>query len=159
MKVWNGSAFVDPSGYKVWNGSAFVDPELYTWNGTSYDKVWPTFEPFTLENVNLTDEPVPAGASGCWVTLGGAGGGGGSGRRSNSGYRYGGGGGGGGAFIERVWIPRASLGSTYTITRGAGGAGGARVTSSGDGRDGTSGGGVHFQLGQRLIVSGRRTSR
>ncbi|QAY04878.1 minor tail protein [Mycobacterium phage Ochi17] len=42
MKVWNGTAFVDPTAFKVWNGSAFVNPELYTWNGTSFDKVWPT---------------------------------------------------------------------------------------------------------------------
>ncbi|AWN04948.1 hypothetical protein I5H21_gp024 [Mycobacterium phage Byougenkin] len=42
MKVWNGSAFVDPSSFKVWNGTTFVDVELYSWNGTDYDKVWPT---------------------------------------------------------------------------------------------------------------------
>ncbi|QXO12825.1 hypothetical protein SEA_LATRETIUM_25 [Mycobacterium phage Latretium] len=42
MKVWNGTAFVDPSSFKVWNGTAFVDPELYTWNGSGYHKLWPT---------------------------------------------------------------------------------------------------------------------
>ncbi|WDW19999.1 minor tail protein [Mycobacterium phage LOCARD] len=45
MKVWNGTAFVDPTAFKVWNGSAFVNPELYTWNGTSFDKVWPSLSP------------------------------------------------------------------------------------------------------------------
>ncbi|AYD87773.1 hypothetical protein SEA_ARCUSANGELUS_24 [Mycobacterium phage ArcusAngelus] len=149
MKVWNGTAFVDPSAFKVWNGTAFVDPELYTWNGTSYDKVWPTFEPFTLENVNLTDEPVPAGASGCWVTLGGAGGGGGSGRRANSGSRYGGGGGGGGAYIPRVFIPASLLGPTYTVSRGIGGSGG----SGSSGVSGSGGGPSTFSSGSVILIA------
>ncbi|MCG7607070.1 hypothetical protein [Mycobacterium sp. CnD-18-1] len=49
MKVWNGSAFIDPS-FKVWNGSAYVSPKLYFWNGSSYDQLWP--EPLTLVGVN-----------------------------------------------------------------------------------------------------------
>ncbi|QDF19908.1 minor tail protein [Mycobacterium phage ThetaBob] len=103
------------------------------------------FEPFTEENVNRTNAPVPVGTTGAWVRLGGAGGGGGSGRRSNSGYRYGGGGGGGGAYID-VWVPVELMGSTYSVTLGTGGAGGAKAYS-GDGRDGADGGASTFTSG------------
>ncbi|WNM68416.1 hypothetical protein SEA_STARCEVICH_25 [Mycobacterium phage Starcevich] len=54
MKVWNGTAFVDPTAFKVWNGSAFVDPELYTWNGTSFDKIWPSTPAPTVQYVGGT---------------------------------------------------------------------------------------------------------
>lgn len=41
-KIWNGSAFVDPSAYRVWNGSAFAAPNsMWTWNGSSFVKIWP----------------------------------------------------------------------------------------------------------------------
>lgn len=43
MKIWNGTEFVDPAGYKVWNGTAFVDPkEIHTWDGAQFVKQWPT---------------------------------------------------------------------------------------------------------------------
>ncbi|UVK63833.1 hypothetical protein SEA_LILYPAD_29 [Gordonia phage LilyPad] len=45
-KVWNGSAFVDPVGYKFWNGSAYAEPKaISVWDGSSYKKIWPTFRP------------------------------------------------------------------------------------------------------------------
>ncbi|AIM50148.1 hypothetical protein PBI_BUZZLYSEYEAR_26 [Mycobacterium phage BuzzLyseyear] len=156
MKVWNGSAFVDPTAFKVWNGTAFVDVELHAWNGSSYDKLWPTFTPFTLENVNLTDEPVPAGASGCWVTLIGGGGSGGTGRRIGAGNnRSGGGGGGGGAKVSRVWVPVSSMGSTYTVVRGLGGAAVTDVGStSANGKPGNAGGSSLFSSGSVQLTAG-----
>ena len=76
------------------------------------------FKPFNEENTNRTSQAIPSGASGCWVTLIGPGGIGGQGL---SGINYSGGsGGGGGARINRVWIPRTSLGSTYSVTQGVG---------------------------------------
>lgn len=82
--------------------------------------------PYNEENVAVTGGTVPSGASGCYVTIiGGGGGGGKANARSTSPYTdYGGGGGGGGGKVARVWIPKASLGATYTVEVGGGGAGG-----------------------------------
>ncbi|ALA48572.1 minor tail protein [Mycobacterium phage PopTart] len=157
MKVWNGTAFVDPTAFKVWNGTAFVNPELYTWNGTSFDKVWPTFEPFSISSEDpgyedLIDEPVPEGASGCWVTLVGGGGGGGAGYQSfDDTYRRGGGGGAGGAKIPRVWVPREAMGSSYSVVLGLGGA----YTGGGStGFGGTDGGSSSFLSGSVSLIAG-----
>ncbi|MBU8830821.1 serine hydrolase domain-containing protein [Mycolicibacterium goodii] len=104
------------------------------------------FEPFIEENVNRTDAPVPDGATGAWVTLGGAGGGGGKGATGGEGtIRYGGNGGGGGAKIHRTWVPRELMGTTYSVTQGLGGSGGGSGWGSNNGQDGgrsqfTSGG-------------------
>ncbi|AJA43610.1 hypothetical protein PBI_THOR_35 [Mycobacterium phage Thor] len=71
-------------------------------------KIWPPvpdFTPFTISSedpgyTDIYDEPVPEGASGCWVTLfGGGGGGGGSGMHA-SGNAHGGNGGDGYVLIE-----------------------------------------------------------
>ena len=82
--------------------------------------------PYNEENVAVTGGTVPSGASGCYVTIiGGGGGGGKANAKSTSPYTdYGGGGGGGGGKVARVWIPKASLGATYTVEVGGGGAGG-----------------------------------
>ncbi|ATN88620.1 minor tail protein [Mycobacterium phage Demsculpinboyz] len=119
--------------------------------GTPTVTVKAAFEPFTEENVNRTNAPVPVGTTGAWVRLGGAGGGGGSGRRSNSGYRYGGGGGGGGAYID-VWVPVELMGPTYSTTRGLGGAGGAK-SYSGDGKDGSAGSASSFSSGSVSLTA------
>ncbi|AER47888.1 minor tail protein [Mycobacterium phage Lucky2013] len=121
--------------------------------GTPTVEVKAAFEPFTEENVNRTNTPVPSGATGAWVTLGGAGGGGGSGRRSNSGYRYGGGGGGGGAYVDRVFVPVELMGDTYTVTRGLGGNGGSK-SYSGDGSSGSNGGDSSFISGDVSLIAG-----
>lgn len=71
--------------------------------------IWRPFTPFDEENVTRTDQPVPDGCSGVWVTLIGRGG---DGSTSNGGY-----GGGGGAYVARTFIPRSSLGATYTVAR------------------------------------------
>jgi len=37
LKIWNGSAYADPSQYRIWNGSAFVAPQgVYEWDGTKF---------------------------------------------------------------------------------------------------------------------------
>lgn len=82
-------------------------------------KIWERFNPFRIENVNITNEAVPDGALGCWVTLIGGGGGGAAGQKTSS---TGGGSGAGGAKVVRIWIPRDLLGATYSISRGIGGA-------------------------------------
>ena len=86
--------------------------------------------PFTEPNVTRINRPIPANASGCYVTLIGGGGGGGKGYASGATDRGGGGGGGGGAVITRTWIPLASLGSTYSVTVGTGGVTNANGTAS-----------------------------
>ncbi|WP_161552073.1 glycine-rich domain-containing protein [Mycobacterium xenopi] len=73
------------------------------------------FTPFAEENINRTNQPVPFGCSGCWVTLIG---GGASGNQAN--VTAGQQGGPGGGRLNRVFIPAASLGSTYSVTRGLG---------------------------------------
>lgn len=78
------------------------------------------FTPYSEENTNRTNQPVPAGASGCWVTLTG---GGASGSTEGDG-------GGGGAGIQRVWIPASLLGPTYSVSVGVGGVNGASGTAS-----------------------------
>jgi hypothetical protein len=91
-----------------------------------------TFTPFTVENTNVVNEVIPAGTSGCWVTLVGAGGGGGKGFSGGTGTtRTGGKGGGGGAQIPEVFIPVANLGSTYSTSFGTGGAGSTAPNSAG----------------------------
>ena len=93
--------------------------------------------PFSLENFSVTNGTVPSGTSGCYVTLIGGGG---------TGWYTGG---GGGARVDRVWIPVASLGSTYTITRGLGvsqNSGTASVFSSGS-ITLTAGGGIRGDSG------------
>jgi hypothetical protein len=83
-------------------------------------RIWPTFVPFTIQNINYTDEPVPAWTEGCWVTLlggGGNGSGGSTGSGSNK-IATGGDGGGGGARINRFFVPADLLGETFTLTMG-----------------------------------------
>lgn len=110
------------------------------------------FEPFSEENVNRTNQPVPSGVAGCWVTLGGGGGGGGGGQK-NTPNAYGGGGGGGGAKIFRTWIPVALLGSTYSVTRGALGNGGTGSTTR-NGSAGVNGGASTFTSGSVSLSAG-----
>ncbi len=113
----------------------------------------PSYTVPPIENTTLTDEPVPAGTAGCYVTLLGAGGGAGSARNASSGNAYGGSGGGGGAKVFRTFIPVADLGSTYSVTQGLKGVAGAAV-SSGDGNPGTDGGNSSFVSGSVSLVAG-----
>jgi len=104
-----------------------------------------TFAPFNEENLNRTNQPVPQGASGVWVTLLGAGASGGNGAAGNSGLRHGGSGGGGGARVGRSFIDVSSLGATYSVTRGTTSGAASTVTSGGitltaGGGSGTTGG-------------------
>ncbi|AFU20793.1 minor tail protein [Mycobacterium phage Marcell] len=127
-------------------------------------KIWPPvpdFTPFTISSEDpgyedLIDEQVPEGASGCWVTLIGGGGSGGTGRRFRAGFgRSGGGGGGGGAKVSRVWVPKSSLGSTYTVLRGLGGAAVTDLGSSDtDGKPGNAGGSSLFSSGGVQLTAG-----
>lgn len=84
----------------------------------------------TEENTNRTNQAVPAGTFGCYITLIGNGGGGGSAAGSAFSDRGGGGGGGGAAVVQRSFIARSALGSTYSVTRGTGGTSGIAGTSS-----------------------------
>ena len=81
-----------------------------------------TFVPFTEENIDRVNYPVPMGHSGCWVTLVGGGGSGGDGDGGVFSVRGGGGGGGGGGLVQRSFIAASEMGPTYTVTRGRGGA-------------------------------------
>ncbi|MFV8049956.1 hypothetical protein [Mycobacterium sp. 48b] len=110
------------------------------------------FVAFTETNVARTNQPVPDGAEGCWVTLVGAGGGGGGGMFASS-SPFGGAGGGGGAKVFRTWIPVALLGSTYTVTRGGWTSGGVGVTS-GNGGNGPTGGASTFSSGSVSLSAG-----
>lgn len=108
---------------------------------------------YNEENLDLLSQPVPE-STGCWVTLVGGGGGGGAGGESNS--DLGGQGGGGGARL-RVFIPRASLGDTYTVMRGLGGKPGkASWVQFGDnaGGPGLSGGHSVFNSGSVSLFAG-----
>lgn len=93
-------------------------------NGTLSATMVPAFEPFNEENVPRINQPTPAGCVGAWVSLIGAGGAGGNGGTA----AVSGSGGGGGGRVDRTFIPVASLGPTYTVTRGVGG---ASATASG----------------------------
>lgn len=110
------------------------------------------FVAFTETNIARTNQPVPDGAEGCWVTLIGAGGGGGGGQFASS-SPFGGAGGGGGAKVFRTWIPVALLGSTYTVTRGGWTSGGLGVTT-GNGGNGPSGGASTFSSGSVSLSAG-----
>lgn|GEM_PF-6582042 len=93
-------------------------------------KIWP-FTPFTETNTSRSNQPVPANATGCYVTLIGGGGAGGRGTKASFTAIGGGGGGGGAGVIQRSYISRSSLGSTYSVSVGSGGvSGGASATSS-----------------------------
>ena len=119
----------DPS--VSFTATRFTDGEDYAGAGFGLS---PNFIPFSEQNVNRSSHTVPAGASGCYVTLIGGGGGGGGGRVNGSGTGEGGGGGGGGGKVLRTFIPREDLGSTYTITQGsAGSAGALGAAKGGDG--------------------------
>ena len=60
-----------------------------------------TFIALSETNIARTNQPVPAGTSGCYVTLIGGGGGGGCGSTTS----VVGSGGGGGAQVARTWVP------------------------------------------------------
>lgn len=77
------------------------------------------FQPFNEVNVAKTNASVPDGCTGVWVTLIGAGGPGGTGTISYN--CAGGAGGGGGGRVNRIWIPVASLASTYSVSFGVNG--------------------------------------
>ena len=36
VKVWSGSAWVDPTAVRIWTGSAWVDAAVKTWNGSAW---------------------------------------------------------------------------------------------------------------------------
>lgn len=93
------------------------------------------FVPFTEENVTRVSQPVPDGAAGCWVTLGGGGGGGGGGRYNSSS------------------ATGAALGSTYSVTRGLGGNAGTGNTT-GNGTGGSDGGASVFSSGSVTLTAG-----
>lgn len=111
----------------------------------------PSFTPFNEENVTRTNEPIPVGCAGVWVTATGGGGGGGGGDRAST-NNNGGGGGGGGGRVYRVFCPVASLGPTYSTTIGAAG-----VRGSGAGISptvGTAGGASIFTSGSVSLSAG-----
>lgn len=93
------------------------------------------FQPFNEINVARTAQPVPVNASGVYVTLIGAGNKGGNGTAAYN--ASGGAGGGGGGRVNRVRIPRALLGDTYSTSFGINGvdsifaSGGITLTAEG----------------------------
>lgn len=87
--------------------------------------LWTAFDPITYINTSFVDAPVPELLSeGFYVTLIGGGAKGGTGDRGGGtgglGTARGGGGGGGGARIDRIFIPKESLGSTFSLAWGLG---------------------------------------
>lgn len=134
-------------------GSAFTPAggSVSATGGTPDVVIESTFTPFTEENVTRTEYPVPAGASGVWVTLNGAGGSGGCGfsQTSSDHTSYGGSGGGGGAVIPRTFIPVSALGSTYSVAVGVGGA-----AVSGTYVDGNAGTASVFTSGSVTLSAG-----
>lgn len=98
------------------------------------------------ENTTLVTGIIPANATGCYATLIGAGGAGGKGVIGSSGARAAAGGGGGGGKINRVFIPFALLGGTYSVVQGTGGVGG--------GSNGTAGGASTFSSGSVSLSAG-----
>lgn len=113
------------------------------------------YDPNRYENVNVTNQAVPSGVSGCYVTAIGGGASGGSGvTRNGTGSASnpsgnGGGGGGGGAAVIKVFVPVSSLGSTYSITTGSGGA-----APTGTSQNGNNGGSSTFTSGSIAITAG-----
>jgi hypothetical protein len=75
-----------------------------------------SFVPFIEYDVNWTNQPVPYGTAGCWVTLFGPGAKGATGAVSKT-TATGSSGGGGGARVGRSFIPVTALGSTYSVVR------------------------------------------
>ena len=106
------------------------------------------FTAFNEENIARTNQPVPQGTDGCWVTLIGGGGTGGPGGGLNT---WGGRGGGGGAKIARYFIPRDLLGDTYSVAVGAAG---VASSFSSDGKSLTAGPGVYGSSGGTCTVVG-----
>jgi hypothetical protein len=101
-----------------------------------------------VTNTTLSNQPIPSGASGCYVTLTGAGGAGGGGAtRGGTGSGNGGGGGGGGGHVKRAYIPRELLGSTYSVTQGSGG------SAVGQGTAGNNGGASSFVSGTITLIA------
>lgn len=111
------------------------------------------FAAFTEIDTVRTNQAVPVGCSGLWLTIYAPGGGSGAGADGAFGTRPGGGGGGGGSVIQRSFIPVTSLGSTYSVVLGARGATGTRV-AAGDGNPGGDGGNSSFVSGSVSIIAG-----
>lgn len=64
-----------------------------------------SFVTFNEQNTARTNQAIPVGTSGCWVTLiGGGGGGGGAGGNSGQARSGGGGGGGGAGYTLIEWV-------------------------------------------------------
>lgn len=101
------------------------------------------FRPSTQVNETHTDEDVPQGAQGAWVQEFGGGAAGQDGSSGNGYVQPGGSGGGGGAYIERTFIPVASMGPKYSTQRGLGGVG-----------NGASGGDTYFRSGGVNLTAG-----
>ena len=125
--------------------------------GTLSATVTKWFEQSTETNTPRSNAAIPANLpTGVWVTLIGAGGGGGSGRKVASTSGGGGGAAGGGGFVARTFIPKASLGPTYSVTvattAAAGGA--SQTTSSSNGNPGTAGAAATFSSGATNISVG-----
>lgn len=92
-------------------------------------KVWP-FTPFTETNTARSNQPVPANATGVYITLIGGGGGGGGAAGGAFMSAGGGGGGGGAAVVERSYISASNLGTTYSVSVGSGGGNATSGTAS-----------------------------
>lgn len=154
----DGSVFQDSTGSGFDYGFGTATVEILSGRTGSFRHMFKNygyyiFSPFSVENTDQTDVAVPPGISGAYVTMiGGGGGGGGGGIRGGSGTGNGGGGGGGGGKIERVFVPAASLGSTYSMTHGTGGAGAAS-----EGVVGTDGNDSVFTSGSVTITAGGGT--
>ncbi|BDY31421.1 glycine-rich domain-containing protein [Mycolicibacterium mageritense] len=150
MALYVGGVPIIPAGSGVYIGDQLASA---VYLGTQL--IWERFSETHIENTDLSDAPVPEGASGCWVTLIGGGGGGGGGRRgATDTSRRGGPGGGGAAVIVRVWIPAALLGPTYSVSRGFGGSAGNTPSSTGNGIAGTDGGASVFTSGDVMLTAG-----
>ncbi|QNJ55342.1 hypothetical protein SEA_LITTLEFELLA_31 [Gordonia phage LittleFella] len=64
MKFWQGGQYVDPAMVRVWDGSAFVEPKLYIWENSQFNQIWPLFQ--LLDDFNRADTGQNAGLGSDW---------------------------------------------------------------------------------------------
>lgn len=140
------------------NGTYDVSVTSPSGSGTKTGAFIYSFTSFNETNTARTSQTVPAGCTGVWVTLvGGGGGGGGGAGLAAFGVGSGGGGGGGASRVQRVFVPVASLGATYSVGVGAGGAGGLTVRNASantNGPAGTAGTASTFASGSVSLSAG-----
>jgi hypothetical protein len=150
----NGTGITTPANFrKLWvNDAAQILDQVVATSGQAVQAV-AGMKRVVTEFTASGSGTVPASAVGAYVTLIGAGGGGGSGRRGAAGtVRTGGAAGGSGGIINEQFIPKAALGTSYSVTLSVPGAGGAAVTANDtNGNAGTAASLTQFASGSMAL--------